>query len=523
MSQVRIIKDHLVVTSSNPGQLRAVFPNLKEAVIKDIPVCAVPFNLDSARILRNLGYKAPSPIATQYDWPGWFKPRWYQIETAEFLTLNPRAHCLSQPRTGKTLSALWASDYLIRQGVIRKVLVVAPLSTLEDVWASNIFKHFHKRRYAVIHGSRNKRMELLATNQDYYVINHHGIGIIEEVMETRPDIDLVILDESAEFRNSRTKTLWKPLNKVINKQGFDRWCWGLTGTPTDISPTDAFGQCKLITPGNYKGHFTSFKNETMAQVGQWRWIPRKGWEDTVRNVLRPSICFDRSVCTDMEPCRIYRKSELSPEQTKAYKELKQKAVTEVGKGIITAVHAGALVQKLCQVACGVAYDPDGGLVKFDYGPRLKILKEAIRQNNEKVVIFVPFTGVLNTLAAELRKGTEDNPGWSVAIVDGSVSKGQRDEIFRNFRQNKDPHLILAHPQTMAHGLDLTAASLIIWYAPHNKSTYNQACARIDGSEQKVKIDILHIYATREEKKAYEVIQEQGRMQDVLLELVKKGD
>jgi hypothetical protein len=518
---LRIIKNHVIIPTNNPGQLRAVFPSLKEATVQGVQVCAVPHTLDSARVLNNLGYDVHGPIRTEYDWPGWFKPRWYQTDTADFLTLNPRAHCLNQPRTGKTLASLWASDYLMKQGVIKKALIVAPLSTLEDVWASNIFKHFHKRRYAVLHGARAKRLELLAMDHDYYIINHHGIGIVEEILDKRPDINLVILDESAEFRNARTKTLWKPLNTVLNKQSIDRWCWGLTGTPTDVAPTDAFGQSKLITPGNYKGHFTSFKNETMYQISQWKWIPRKGWEDTVKNVLRPSICFDRSVCTDMEPCRIYRRSELSDTQTKAYKEMVNLAVTEIldtraQNKTITAVNAGALVQKLCQIACGVVYGADGEVIKMDFGPRLAILKEAIRQNNEKVIVFVPFTGVLDALAAELRKD------WSVAVVDGSVSKTKRDSIFREFRQNKDPHVIVAHPKCMAHGLDLTTASLAIWYAPHNKSTYNQACARIDGSEQKVKIDILHIYATAEEKKAYEVIQEQGRMQDILLDLVKKG-
>jgi hypothetical protein len=510
----RVLNNHLVVPTNNPGQLRAVFPTIKEATIKGIPVCAVPFTLDAARVLNNLGISAPSPIRHDYDWPGHFTPRWYQTNTAEFCTLNPRAHILNAPRTGKTLSVLWAADYLRRCGVINRVLIVAPLSTLDDVWTQNIFEHFPLRTFCTLHGSRQKRLDLLAKPHNFYVINHHGIGIIEEALEARPDIDLIIVDESAVFKNAKTPTLWKPLNKVINKQGVDRWAWGLTGTPTDVSPTDAFAQSKLITPANYKGHFTTFKNETMFQLSQFRWIPRNGWEKTVQKALAPSIRYDRSVCTDMEPCRIYRKAELSPEQDQHYKALLRQAVTEVRGSAITAVNAGALVQKLVQVACGVAYGVDGETIKMDFGPRLGVLKELIRENQEKVIVFVPFTGVLEALAEELRKD------WSVAVVDGSVSKNQRDQIFKEFRSSKSPHIILAHPTCMAHGLDLTDASLAIWYAPHNKSTYNQACARIDGSRQTVKIDIAHIYATAAEKKTYEVIQEQGRMQDVLLDLVK---
>ena len=74
-----------------------------------------------------------------------------------------------------------------------------------------------------------------------------------------------------------------------------------------------------------------------------------------------------------------------------------------------------------------------------------------------------------------------------------------------------------------HGLDLTAADLIVWYAPHNSNEqYLQACARIDGSKQKTKIDIAHIYATKVERKAFENLRQRGNWQKVLLDIVKEG-
>ena len=106
----RVIDNHLVL-QHDPGQLRLLFPNLvKEARIKGETYCALPHSLDIVRVLSNVGVKAPSPIRTAYDWPGRYRPRWYQIDTAEFLTLNSRAFVLSQQRTGKTIAALWAAD-----------------------------------------------------------------------------------------------------------------------------------------------------------------------------------------------------------------------------------------------------------------------------------------------------------------------------------------------------------------------------------------------------------------------------
>ena len=513
MTPARVINDHYVLQTLDAGQLQAVFPDLKVAVVQGRQFVAVPQTLEAARVLNNLGVKAPSPILSKYNWPGRFTPRWYQLETSAFFTLNARAHCHSAPRTGKTNAALWAADYLRKEGYVHRVLIVAPLSTLFDVWERAIFESLPLNTFAVLHGSRQKRHDLLAQKHDYYIVNHHGVGLIEEALSHRPDIDLVIVDEVAVFRNSRSKTLFKPLNRVLNGQKIARAAWGLTGTPTPSEPTDAFGQCKLLTPENYHGHFTAFKQETMLQFGPFKWVPKRGSEQSVARILKPSIRFERSVCTDMEPCFIERRAEMSEDQKKAYKQLIQQAATEVRGSTVTAVNAAVLISKLVQTACGVVIAADGTLVKFDFGPRMSVLEEVIAENDEKVIVLVPFTGALDAVATELRKR------WSVAVVDGRVSAGARTTIFREFRTLPNPHVLVAHPQVLAHGLDLTAATLTIWYAPTYKAeVYQQANARMDGSKQKIKIDICHLYATAEEKKIYQVLKDKGKLQEIVLSL-----
>lgn len=518
---LRIVKNNIVIPNPNMGALRAVLPDVRELEVRGQRFAAVPYTIDTARVLHNVGCKVPSPIRTQYEWSGRFTPRWYQVDTAEFFTLNPRAHCHNAPRTGKTLSALWAADYLRQKGVIKNTLIVAPLSTLLDVWEQNIFEHFPLRTFCVLYGSRERRLKLLEEPHQFYVTNHAGPGVLDnamkDVLAKRPDINLIIIDEVAVFRDVRTKTLFKPLDRVVNKQGIFRWCWGLTGTPTPNAPTDAFGQCRLVTPDNYKRSFTQFKRDTMYQVSQFKWVPLRGCEETVARVLSPSIRFERSVCTDMEPCFISRRAELSAEQKKAYRQLINQACTEVRGSTVTAVNAAVLLGKIVQTACGVVRDVEGSPVRMDFGPRLAVLEELIAGNDEKVLVFVPFTGVLEALAAKLRKK------WSVAVVQGTVPPRKRVEIFRSFRTVEGPHVLVCHPEVMAHGLDLTAASLSIWYAPFCKAEiYQQANARIDGSKQKVKIDIAHIYATKEEKRIYSVLESKGKLQDVVLELSKNG-
>jgi len=509
----RIINDYICFTHPKPLEIYEVFPDFKQACIAGESVCAVPFNLDSARLLNNMGVQVESPIRSQYDWPimAGRTPGWWQVDTAEFLTLNPRAFCLNKMRTRKTLSTLWAIDYLQRTGAMGRALIVAPLSTLEIVWGDHIWYNLPRKRYAVLHGTAEKRRQLLAQNHEIYIINHDGVEILQQELRDRTDITHVVIDEIRAFFNAKTKR-WKAMKSIITPE---RTAWGLTGTPTPNAPTDAYGQMKLIKPENFTGHFTHFKNTVMQQFGPFKWVPRRGHEEIVKKCLSPAIMFERSVVTEMEPQLIERHAELTPQQAKHLNELMRQAVTEINGTVVTAVNAAVLIQKIVQAAAGVIYGAGGEVVEMDFGPRLKVVEELIAENEEKVIVFAPFTGVLDSIARELSKK------WSVEVVDGGVSAGKRAKIFGDFQTKKDPHVLVAHPGCMAHGLELTAASLIVWYAPHNNAdTYGQACARIDGGGQTAKIDIAHISATSAERKIYAALREKRKMQDVICELFK---
>ena len=513
-----IIKDHAVFCVDDAAPILQALPTARHAVKDGKNYIAVPFETDHMQVMQNFGLKVESPIRVQYDWPlkpGW-TPGWWQIETAEFFTLNKRAHCHNAMRTRKTMSTLWAIDFLQHQAKISKALIVAPISSLELAWADSIFLNMPHRKFAVLHGSKETRRRLLEQDADIYIINHDGVAIMLDELMARKDINCVVIDECHEYKNHQTKK-WQAINKVINMRGGIEYCWGLTGTPTPQGiPTDAYGQGKLITPRNYTGSFTRFKATTMVQLGPFKFIPRKNSEATVASILSPAIRFDRSVVTDLEPCLIERHAELSHEQQKHYMKLKRESVTEIRGTEVTAVNAAVLCGRIVQACCGVLYGTQREFLEIDFGPRLKVLEELIEENDEKVVVFVPFKGALAALARELKKR------WTVEVIDGDVSKGKRDDVFRAFQETKNPHIIVAHPGTMSYSLDLTAASLLVWYAPPTtgNKVYQQACARIDGGHQKVKYDIAHISGTPEERRMYDVVMGRAKWQDIVLDIMK---
>ena len=138
----------------------------------------VPHTIETTRLARNLGYRVPSPILVRYDWAGGV-PFDAQRITAALMVQNTRAFILSEIGTGKTRAALYAIDFLLREGIIKHALIAAPLSTLSQVWDKEIFQYFPHLTTQILHGSREQRRKALATPADIYIINHDGIETIQ--------------------------------------------------------------------------------------------------------------------------------------------------------------------------------------------------------------------------------------------------------------------------------------------------------------------------------------------------------
>ena len=126
------------------------------------------------------GY-VPSPIARDYDWPGLYKPFDHQRTTASFLTLHRRAFCFNEAGTGKTSSVIWAADYLMRIGAIKRVLVLCPLSIMSSAWEADLFKFAMHRTCAIAHSySKEKRISAIKSSAEFVILNFDGVEIVDE-------------------------------------------------------------------------------------------------------------------------------------------------------------------------------------------------------------------------------------------------------------------------------------------------------------------------------------------------------
>jgi SNF2 family DNA or RNA helicase len=486
-------KRKLIINSNENASVAQLMPHAKLFDHNGEKLLAVPYGVDEAMVLKNLGFSVPAPILQYYNWPARFTPMEHQKDTAAFLTTNRRALCLNAPGTGKSISSIWAADFLLDEGVAKKVLIIAPLSTLKVVWGRELRHHLPHRSFVICTGSRKKREELLATpGVQYVIINHDGFTNMASELK---DFDVVIYDEATALKSPSSQRYkifakWNATHKP--------WLWLLTGTPISQTPADAWTLARLVESPNCPRSYTTFKDMVMQKVTTFKWTPRPDALETCKRVLQPSIRFSLDECKDLPDTNfVGRKTELTKQQEKAFKEMKDKAVTIFAAGEVAAPNTAVMLSKLLQISCGVVYG-DGTTIAIDASERYNTLTELINEIGDKVIIFVPLRGVQDWLHDKL---TQD--GFDVATVHGDVSKKDRDQIFNDFQHTDRPQILLAHPKVAAHGLTLTRAKDIVWYAPiYSLEQYEQANARIRRLTTTGKTTVWHIWATSFEAELY---------------------
>lgn len=257
----------------------------------------------------------------------------------------------------------------------------------------------------------------------------------------------------------------------------------------------------------------------MRQINQFLWVPRDNALDIVHEAMQPAIRFARDECIDLPPV-IYttRSADMTGEQTAAYSSMMQRLCIEAAEGKITAANEAVKAQKLMQIACGDVYDGKGGVVQLDASPRMRVLLEIIEESSSKVIVFVPFVAVIHKVREFLTKN-----GITSEAVYGEVSKNDRDRIFTDFQHDKNLDVIVAQPVSMSHGLNLQAASTVVWFAPiTSNDTFGQANARISRAGQKFNQLIVMIEGTAMERKYYQRLKNKQHVQGILLDMVQES-
>lgn len=492
-------------------QFKDTISNLKKLVSKDII------------------YKGP--ITRYYDFPSKYpKPMAHQVITADYVCRHRRGYVFNSIGTGKTLIMDWVFDFLQKEKEVKKGLIVSPLSTLECVHADELRFSLPHLSFAIVHGSRQKKIKQLKQDVDVYIINFDGLKSMEHELNKRDDIDCIFIDELSILRNTNNH-LWNAANRLYGYHT-NKMMWGFTGSPMPKEPTDCYGQACLIRPDKLplrtNWHtktrepisYTRFKKMTMVQLSEFTWVPKSDWEKICYGILQPSIRFETKDCTDLPPLVTeFRDIEMSGEQSKAYSQMRKHMIAEIGDYRVTAVSAAIKIMKLVQITSGGIYHTEKNeTILLDCKKRFQELYNIADGTKGHVLIFAPFKNILTIIQEKLQA----RYGQGCAeIVSSAVSAPKRADIYRSFTQGS-LRFIVAIPSCMSHGLNLQPKCHTgIWWGPIDRyDVYEQACGRIYRTGQNSKTLVVHFQSSGAEKKLYSKLKTKESNQQLLLNLLK---
>ena len=455
----------------------------------------------------------PSPISRDYNYPGIYKPFDHQRITAEFLSINHKAFCFNEAGTGKTSSVIWAIDYLMNLGKIKRVLVICPLSIMYSAWQGDIFNTAIHRTSAVAYGTSDKRRKIINGEYEFIIINFDGVAVVKDDIE-KAKFDLIVIDEANAYK-SVTTSRWKIMNKIVKRE---TKLWMLTGTPASQSPEDAFGIARLVCPQNVPKFKTAWRDKVMHQITRFKWIPKHDAKKEVFRVLQPAIRFAKNDCLDL-PEVMYQTRDipLTPQVEKYYQTLKKQMIMEAAGESVTAVNAAAGLNKLLQISGGAVYTDKKEVMEFDISPRLNAMMETIEQTDQKLIIFVPYRHTIEIVSKYLIK-----QGYSAEVINGDVTASRRADIINRFQTMDDPRILVIQPQAASHGVTLTRADTVIFWSPVlGVETYLQCIARMDRVGQVNKMTVVHLQGSEVEKRMYKVLQGKVDQHTALVDLYRE--
>jgi SNF2 family DNA or RNA helicase len=108
------------------------------------------------------------------------------------------------------------------------------------------------------------------------------------------------------------------------------------------------------------------------------------------------------------------------------------------------------------------------------------------------------------------------------MIRGDVSAGDRTQIFKQFQTQPDPKVLVIQPQAAAHGVTLTAANTVVWWAPTSSlETYAQANARVHRKGQTNKCTVVQLQGSGVERRVYKMLDDKIDVHAKVVDLYKE--
>ena len=402
----------------------------------------------------------------------------YQEQAADFLYESDRAMVLAPVGAGKTAITLTAMDAMIKDGHVKRWLVVAPKRVCTDVWPIEAPKWSKNLKLAIAVGTPKQRNDAFNSDANVIVINYDNLQWLADVCGVTDDglpVDGLVFDELTKLKNP-SGARFKAFDKIIKGVPIR---WGLTGSFTSNGLEDVFGQCKIIDLsllGRSKG---AFMQQYFVLINKefGEWAPRVGSLAKVMDKIKPAtFVLEPGEYKDKLPPLHVVEVRCDLSDRKPYEKMKADFVA-LG---VAAINAGVVTGKLQQMASGFVYDtrktasdvPGKFIVtqtpvwfsphKFDR------LEELLDENQHaNTIIVYQYQEELAELKRRFNFTTLDD--------DRAIERWNAGQV----------RLLAVHPKSAGHGLNLQhgGCHMVFLSLPWSLELYEQTIGRLHRSGQ----------------------------------------
>jgi len=477
-----------------------------------------------------------------------------------------------------TYMVLTSTELQINRGAVGKgkTLIAAKLATLETGWLQDS-EMFTDLKVGVLWSSKSKKEKkyeeimgkLNDSSYDAYVINHDGIRVYEKEL-TDYGFEKVVVDESTILkgfhgmgRHFKGGEFGRSLMRVAQNA---KWRAIMTGTPAPNGPQDLWGQFKFLNPegfiieptwrdymssyfkqvyfgatnvrntgqvfksGPKKGSL-KFPNTPMNQLiaphlkegdplnknTPSKWVVKSTAIRTISELISPWIYrLKLRDCVEVpKDYRMNRLVDMTRVQAQHYKDMKESLVVELGDKEIRAAIELAAYGKLRQITAGFIIDHEGEAIALRKNPKMDMLDQMVHDEidvEEKIVIFCEFQWEIKTITSRYKKY------GAVSVYGGNAAKKNLENIKKFKAGGKDVRIIVMHPQSAAHGVNLTEACYLIFFSINFSAEFNyQAVGRILRANQKKPMFIYYLLCRNSiDTLAYDKIIKKNSDQEALM-------
>lgn len=427
----------------------------------------------------------------------------YQIACIQHIINTPFCGVFLEMGLGKTVLTLTAINLLMNDYCeINSVLIIAPKRVAESVWKEEAEKWDHLKglTFSKIIGTQHQRIEAIKTKADIHIISRDNITWLCALFGgSKLPYDMIIVDELSSFKSYKSKR-FKALRAT---QPYFKRFVGLTGTPAPNGLIDLWPQIYLMDRGTRLGKTITAYRNTFFRPGKtngnivYSYSLLQGSEELIHERIK-DICISMKAQDYIEmPFRTdnFIQLNLPNDLLDKYREFEKEKVLELFKLSdkqddqieINVANAAALSNKLLQFANGAVYDENRNVHDI-HQVKLDALKEIIEDSNGKSVLIAwTFQHDRDRIMEYLRAYKPRELKNSNDINDWNNGKIQ---------------VMLAHPASAGHGLNLQAGgSIIVWFGQTwSLELYQQFNARLyrQGQQEHVIIHHLIIRNTHDE-------------------------